>query len=305
MASDAPVAAKPKNVFSPSTTLTGVEPPTENPSAARSTPNSAVRVSRPATEYFAGIATGLSDSLAHVLIVRDSDGYFIWPTGLPKQVEAQRLTVAANVLAHGTGALNIDGCRVETDEDRRRNARGGENGIVGSSTFKIRERRVSDQAETPGRWPANILHDGSEEVLAVFPDAPGQQRSVGPEHGAKPSVNVYGDYGPRDTTHPRGDSGSAARFFYCAKADAGDRLGSKHPTVKPVDLMAYLVRLITPPGGTVLDCFAGTGTTGMACMREGFNAVLIEREDEYIADIKRRIGHVSGVGTPLFEASNA
>ena len=96
------------------------------------------------------------------------------------------------------------------------------------------------------------------------------------------------------------DSGSAARFFYSAKADAADRLGSKHPTVKPVDLMRWLVRLITPPGGLVLDPFAGSGTTGMACMAEGFNAILCEREDRFVADIKRRIAHVSGEDGALF-----
>lgn len=90
---------------------------------------------------------------------------------------------------------------------------------------------------------------------------------------------------------------------YSAKADAEDRLGSKHPTVKPVDLIAYLIRLITPPGGTVLDPFAGSGTLGMACMREGFDAILIEREAEYIADIRRRINHVQGNDTPLFGGS--
>jgi site-specific DNA-methyltransferase (adenine-specific) len=85
------------------------------------------------------------------------------------------------------------------------------------------------------------------------------------------------------------DSGSAARFFYTAKADSDDRIGSKHPTVKPLDLMQWLVRLVTPRGGTVLDPFGGTGTTGEAAFREGCNAVLIEREAEYQADIRRRI----------------
>ncbi|KKK91081.1 hypothetical protein LCGC14_2716560 [marine sediment metagenome] len=141
--------------------------------------------------------------------------------------------------------------------------------------------------------------------MEAFPDAPGAVRGVGPEFGAKDSINVYGDYGPRQSMDPRGDTGTAARFFYCAKADAGDRLGSKHPTVKPVDLIAYLCRLITPPGGTVLDPFAGTGTTGMACVREGFKAILIEREAEYFEDIKRRLEHISGGDTPLFADSAA
>lgn len=162
-----------------------------------------------------------------------------------------------NIHRHGTGAININACRV------------GE-GIN-------------------GRWPSNLIHDGSNEVLGAFPDAPGQLISVGPTNGAKASVNVFGDYGAREQFDPRRDSGSAARFFYSAKADADDRVGSKHPTVKPVDLMRYLCRLVTPPGGTVLDPFAGTGTTAEAAWREGFNAVLIEREAEYQHDIAERM----------------
>ena len=84
-------------------------------------------------------------------------------------------------------------------------------------------------------------------------------------------------------------SGSAARFFYSAKASKADRAGSKHPTVKPVKLMEWLVRMVTPKGGMILDPFAGSGTTGQAAVNEGFNATLIEREEEYLADIKRRL----------------
>lgn len=97
-----------------------------------------------------------------------------------------------------------------------------------------------------------------------------------------------------------GDAGSAARFFYCSKADKDDRLKSKHPTVKPIDLMSYLIRLVTRPGGTVLDPFSGSGSTGMACMREGMNCILIEREEEYFTDILHRVSHVRGEDTPLF-----
>jgi site-specific DNA-methyltransferase (adenine-specific) len=85
------------------------------------------------------------------------------------------------------------------------------------------------------------------------------------------------------------DTGSASRFFYTAKADAADRAGSKHPTVKPTDLMRYLVRLVTPPGGTVLDPFAGSGSTGLAADQLGMNAVLIEADPTYAADIERKI----------------
>ena len=93
-----------------------------------------------------------------------------------------------------------------------------------------------------------------------------------------------------------GDSGSAARFFFSAKAGAEDRAGSKHPTVKPVSLMRWLARLVTPPGGLVLDPFAGSGTTGVACIAEGFDCILIEREAPYVADIRERLAHYSGEG---------
>lgn len=127
------------------------------------------------------------------------------------------------------------------------------------------------------------------EVIAAFP---AQAGAFAPVRGTEPSSVTSGQiYSLRDrvaTVH-HGDSGSAARFFYSAKADADDRIASKHPTVKPVDLMQWLCRLITPPGGTTLDPFAGTGSTGEAAFREGFNAVLIEREAEYQDDIRRRM----------------
>ncbi len=126
---------------------------------------------------------------------------------------------------------------------------------------------------------------GSEEVLAGFPESDG-----GAYPAARSTNNIYGvTSGGSDRVGSMGDSGSAARFFYTAKADSDDRLGSKHPTVKPVDLMQWLVRLITPPQGVILDPFAGTGTTAEAAFREGFKAILIEREAEYCADIRRRM----------------
>src|SRR3990167_1470691 len=138
-------------------------------------------------------------------------------------------TVEANWREHGTGALNIDACRIEgavTSNPLVRNAQGySSDGLVQGETGAGRE--------SEGRWPANLIHDGSEEVLAAFPEAPGQQRSVGPEHGEKASVNAFGDYGARDTFNPRGDAGSAARFFYCAKADRADReAGLREPGLR-------------------------------------------------------------------------
>lgn len=205
-----------------------------------------------------------------------------------------------NIERWGSGALNIDGCRVVTDDELQAGAsrlwshyRDGEASAErryeadGATNFAM---KPGPRGGSPnGRWPANVMTDGSSQVFAAFPDSDGQQFAVGPEHGDKNSINVYGDYGPRDHTPPRGDKGSAARFFWSSKAIADDRLGSNHPTVKPVDLIQELARLITPPGGTVLDCFAGTGTTGEAAFREGFNAVLIEREPEYQTDIRRRM----------------
>jgi site-specific DNA-methyltransferase (adenine-specific) len=225
-------------------------------------------------------------------------------------------TVAANVLTHGTGAINVDGCRVPSDDDLRAGA--GilpmrhhpeiPRGRVGEPSHNQRysERGGTNFAALPGprggdvkgRFPANIIHDGSEEVIAAFPDS-GKSSGGGLKTSAGlPDSRASGHFYDGDVGF--GDSGSAARFFYSAKADAADRLGSKHPTVKPVDLMAYLCRLITQPGGTVLDPFAGSGSTGMACLREGFDAVLIEREEKFVADIKRRIAHVSGEDAPLF-----
>lgn len=207
-------------------------------------------------------------------------------------------TVSANVLKHGTGALNIDGCRVEGVKPQVTQ------GVNGNATsFNVtRERRLSgDPME--GRWPANVAHDGSEEVVSAFPDAPGQQR--GSTDAERSRLNVYGEPSDNGKSYePRGDSGSAARFFYTTKAGAEDRLGSKHPTVKPVDLMRWLVRLVTPPGGVVLDPFAGTGTTGLAAMAEGFDCIQIEREAEYVADIERRMAWARGEGLLTAQEAN-
>ncbi|MCL8385549.1 DNA methyltransferase [Xanthobacter aminoxidans] len=196
-------------------------------------------------------------------------------------------SVAANVLAHGTGALNIDGCRIE-GESTRRVKRGGANDFPHEDDAWV--PRSVEVGSDLGRFPANIVHDGSPEVGEEFPQAPGQSGAVtGDEPSSRHRYILRGLGGDHETRAPRGDSGSAARFFYSAKADADDRLGSKHPTVKPVDLMRWLCRLVTPPGGMVLDPFAGTGTTGEAAWREGFSAVLVEREAEYQADIRRRM----------------
>ena len=209
--------------------------------------------------------------------------------------------VAENVLAHGVGGLNIDGCRIEAvDEIKPRGTSKIDTDVnpgwlrphmQDRALMAAREAAAIERANTLGRWPANIIHDGSPEVVGAFPAEAG---AFAPVRGTEPSnaiTNVYGERVRVATTH-HGDTGSAARFFYSAKAARNDRIGSKHPTVKPVDLMRWLVRLVTPPRGTVLDPFAGSGTTGEAALLEGFKAIMVEREPEYQADIARRMALV-------------
>ncbi len=234
-----------------------------------------------------------------------------WPLGAK--------TVAGNIAEHRTGALHIDACRIGTADDidshgPRPDMRGDNynraNGRLGEASADRRytANRATNFAAKPGprggaasgRWPANVVHDGSEEVLAGFPDT-GAGSDRPRNNGEFKSVAKGRDL-PHVTQGHADAGGSAARFFYSSKADAADRLQSKHPTVKPVDLMRWLVRLVTPKGGLVLDPFAGSGTTGMACMAEGFDCTLIEREAEYAADIERRLAHVHGSDTPLFNA---
>ena len=190
-------------------------------------------------------------------------------------------TVAANVLEHGTGALNVDGCRVGLREARQLN-RAGSIGYGGSEPQGI----VEDGGM--GRWPANLIHDGSEEVVGLFPET-GQSL---PFVGSGGRRNVLGDKGCEYAGTGYTDSGSAARFFYTAKASASERQGVTHPTVKPLDLMAYLCRLVTPPGGVVLDPFMGSGTTIKAAIGEGFQAIGIERDPAYFAMAEHRMNGV-------------
>lgn len=172
-------------------------------------------------------------------------------------------TVARNMRSHGTGAININAARTEG-----------------------------------GRWPANVIHDGSDEVLAAFPDAPGQLADASTSSESRKFQNVYGDMRRGRgavgfkmwSVARRFDSGSAARFFYCAKANRADRgEGNNHPTVKPAALMQYLLRLVTQLGGLVLDPFAGSGSTGKAAAREGFSFIGIERYPDYVAIAEARI----------------
>jgi DNA modification methylase len=202
-------------------------------------------------------------------------------------------TVAKNVLRWGTGAINVDGCRIETEEDITNHARGSEaaisKGIYGDSSAQATHKT---EGQSKGRWPANIAHDGSDEVVSAFPQADSARASGNPnnpKHGSKNRHATSYDWNPERESNDYRDTGSAARFFYTSKADSDDRLGSNHPTVKPINLMQWLIRLVTPPGGMVLDPFAGTGTTAEAAIRERMVCVLMEEEEEYQDCIRRRM----------------
>jgi DNA modification methylase len=201
-------------------------------------------------------------------------------------------TVAENVLAHGTGAINVDACRVPLEEDCRLlkgGTYGGNRGSdKGTSMFGTNTKGLGYEVPSAnGRWPANLIHDGSEEVVACFPESRSSATLRNRQPRAdKTQYRVGGDY----ETVEYGDTGSAARFFYCAKASKSDRGEiNGHPTVKPTELMRYLVRLVTQPGGTVLDPFTGSGSTGKAAVLEGFEFIGIEREAEYVAIAEARI----------------
>jgi hypothetical protein len=199
-------------------------------------------------------------------------------------------TVAANVLTHGTGGINVDACRVGTERLPAVTA-----GQAQIGTF---ERGVMVTPEREGRWPANLIHDGGDEVVALFPQVDGSKGTGLTQTKARSWKNTS-TAGINRVGHD--DTGSAARFFYTAKAGKAERgKGNNHPTVKPLDLMAYLCRLVTPPGGTVLDPFMGSGTTIKAALSEGFNAVGIELDPAYFEIVENRMdGAQLGLGLPL------
>ncbi len=203
-------------------------------------------------------------------------------------------TVAANVLAHGTGALNIDGCRVTGATGLQRPERRGKGETGGWANYE----QAPGQYGTPdglGRWPANVVLDGpqAEALDEQSGERPGfaTQNFDGTTAG---KAEGWGNIGAIGGERREGfnDTGGASRFFYVAKADATERPrvnGTAHPTVKPLSLMRWLVRLVTPPCGTVLEPFAGSGTTVEACIVEGFQCIAIEKGEEYLPLIMQRI----------------
>ena len=201
-------------------------------------------------------------------------------------------SIVDNVLKHSTGGINIDGCRIEyiSDYDKKHQAdiaRGQENADNGVF-FGGKGKTKASTHEPTGRFPANVMHDGSEEVLSGFPNTKstkGNPRTASIKNQTRlnnsEEVFVNCEYD---------DEGSAARFFYCPKVSRSERgKDNTHPTVKPQELMKYLCRLVTPKGGTVLDPFMGSGSTGMAAKDEGFEFIGIERENEYFEIAAKRI----------------
>ena len=245
-------------------------------------------------------------------------------------------TVEQNWQAHGTGALNIDECRIGVTDDAYARNCSGDRGHAGTREHgEATSMRPGGGSAAAGRWPANLIHDGSDEVIVLFPREAGAAAPVTVRNGDK-FRTIYGALkGDRDEAGStfQGDTGSAARFFYCAKADRADRncgcehmqrkplnwssgtqspgtfqaegtdrsSPNHHPTVKPTDLMRYLCRLVTPAGGVVLDPFMGSGSTGRGAVLEGLRFIGIEREAEYVEiarsriDSARRQGHQPGL----------
>ncbi len=231
-------------------------------------------------------------------------------------------TVAANLAKWGVGALNIDECRVGSEVryaafTSLAPAHGNKLGAHG--TAEARRGTQGEPVRYEGRWPANIVHDGSDEVLAAFPHT--TSGTFSGKRNQPKTKNAFGAFELRDEKGHVGDSGSAARFFYCAKASRKDRdegldafpevtisggggtnseksgaygalkpnRANIHPTVKPTDLMRWLCRLVTPPGGVILDPFMGSGSTGKAALLEGFRFIGCEREGEYMPIAQARI----------------
>ena len=216
---------------------------------------------------------------------------------------------------YGTGGIHIDACRIEGEKQTRDSnpvMNGGKYGQNQNAERKITKRKPRNEsnvwtdknsgmsqeknhfadADPKGRFPANVMHDGSEEVQDIFPET---SKSV-PTKRTRKTLGMFGM--PNDATPEYDDEGTAARYFYCAKTSKSEKGNDNtHPTVKPLKLMKYLCRLVTPKGGTVLDPFMGSGSTGIAAKDEGFEFIGIEKEKEYFEIAERRIS----VASPLEE----
>ncbi|MEZ0326989.1 MAG: DNA methyltransferase, partial [Fimbriimonas sp.] len=200
-------------------------------------------------------------------------------------------TTVDNVLAFGTGLMNIDGCRIRAeDPDYPKNCSGdrGHDGTreAGTATSMT---PGGGSASDKGRWPANVIFD--EEAAAMLDEQSGLLKSGGnpKRRGSAKFKNAFNEFQGQEecVVHRGANAGGASRFFYCAKATAAERgEGNNHPTVKPIALMRHLVRLVTPIGGTVVDPYMGSGSTAIACAEEGMNCIAMEREQGWV-DVAR------------------
>ena len=280
---------------------------------------------------------------------KEAKKYEGWGTALKPAMELWTLcrkplsekTIAKNVLKYGTGGINIDGCRVGTTEsdkydlEQREISKGS--GKETNINFTGRDKDLKHGVQEQGRFPANFIHDGSDEVVGLFPNS--KSNSKNSIDTIESNKSTFGSNKTRNVIRIA-DSGSASRFFYCAKASKSERnkgldgfeekertprgnnqgvrycvdcgltdnykndhskcsgkfeyklskpMKNNHPTVKPIALMRYLCRLITPKGGTILDPFMGSGSTGIGAKLENFNFIGIELDEDYFNIAKSRI----------------
>jgi len=241
---------------------------------------------------------------------------WLYGTGFPKGQGCLKPAWEPIVLARKPGPkvlpLGIDGCRIGTTKDVPASLPKAD-ALKGWGERPGRKgKQLTDDAFNPnlGRYPANVVHDGSDEVMEAF-DAFGERTSgkasADGHHRNQPNgfgtvgCGIYGggkglfiEAGPAGTLY--GDSGSAARFYYCAKPSPEERGDNRHPTVKPLALMRWLVRLLCPADGLAFDPFGGSGTTAVAAALEGRRCVTIERDPVHAATASRRVADVVSPG---------
>lgn len=267
-------------------------------------PNAALDITAPATDaaqQWQGWGTALKPAFEPIVVAR----------------KPFRGTVAANVLEHGTGALNIDGCRIDASQGRPLVVADYKptesSSYAGRMDGSLRGGSRRDGDTTQGRWPTNVALD--EHQAAGLDNQSGILTSGKVAAGGFTGefrANVYGKFERNEIREETvyGDTGGASRFFpvfrYTAKAASSERPsadGVQHPTVKPLGLMRWLVRLVTPPGGVVLDPFGGSGTTGEAAIHEHKRAILIEREPSYLPLIVARLSKPMEIGFDFGEGA--
>ena len=270
------------------------------------------------TSDWEGFGTNLKPALEPITVAR-------------KPLE-KGLTIAENCLKWGTGGINIDGCRVEYTETNKpipQLAQGKtkiktNNGMYGRNSYNESKTKSAIGGNLSGRFPANLIHDGSDDVVGLFPNSKSSDAIRKNNNSKTTGINTFGKYQDIETSG-YSDSGSASRFFYCAKSSKSERnkgceeleekelenhsatfnvrmengvatnkrtdtkRTNNHPTVKPIALMEYLVKLVSREGSTVLDPFMGSGSTGIACKKLNREFIGIEREADYIKIAEARI----------------